>query len=433
MRRRQSTGSRKSETGRAIRAGYHSHTSPTRAGAHVSLSHRKPTASWAMVPVSVRSSRGPVNRCAARRWPYATAIVMSREAVYLAFMKSMRDPLSESRIADIIDQARGKAPADLVIKAVGIFDLTSGEIAVGDIAIARRPHRRHLRDLCRRHRDRRARAHRRAGLHRQPRPLRIDPGPPLEFDRCVVPRGTTTAICDPHEICNVLGAAGCNTSSKCAAVTVMDLRVQLSSCVPATPSRNLGRAAGGGGPAALRDHPKVLGLAEFMNVPGVLNKDPGVLRQAGGLLGRADRRPFAAAVVLRPQRLYRRRRAQLPRDDVGRRGAREARKGMQILIREGTVSKDLAALAELITTERAPFLALLHRRPQPARHRRGRPHRLPDPRRHRPGRAAARRLSRRHLVGGARISACSTAGWWRRASAPTSCCWRISRPARSIP
>ena len=33
-------------------------------------------------------------------------------------------------------------------------------------------------------------------------------------------------------------------------------------------------------------------------------------------------------------------------------------KGMQILIREGTVSKDLAALAELLTTERAPFLAL---------------------------------------------------------------------------
>src|SRR6202008_1095373 len=33
-------------------------------------------------------------------------------------------------------------------------------------------------------------------------------------------------------------------------------------------------------------------------------------------------------------------------------------KGMQILVREGTVSKDLAALAELITTDRAPFLAL---------------------------------------------------------------------------
>src|SRR5262249_62125273 len=58
--------------------------------------------------------------------------------------------------------------------------------------------------------------------------------PPLEFDRCVVPRGTTTAICDPHEICNVLGLEGLEFFLACAAVTVMDLRVQLSSCVPAT-------------------------------------------------------------------------------------------------------------------------------------------------------------------------------------------------------
>ena len=48
----------------------------------------------------------------------------------------MREPLSVSRLADIIDQARGKAPADLVVKSVGIFDLTSGDVTVGDIAIA---------------------------------------------------------------------------------------------------------------------------------------------------------------------------------------------------------------------------------------------------------------------------------------------------------
>ena len=31
---------------------------------------------------------------------------------------------------------------------------------------------------------------------------------PLEFERCVVPHGVTTAICDPHEIANVIGAEG---------------------------------------------------------------------------------------------------------------------------------------------------------------------------------------------------------------------------------
>ncbi|MFX4732812.1 amidohydrolase family protein, partial [Acinetobacter baumannii] len=41
---------------------------------------------------------------------------------------------------------------------------------------------------------------------------------PGEFDRCVLPRGTTTAICDPHEICNVLGADGLRYFLACAEV-----------------------------------------------------------------------------------------------------------------------------------------------------------------------------------------------------------------------
>ena len=118
----------------------------------------------------------------------------------------MRDPLSESRIADIIDQARGKGPADLVIKSVGIFDLTSGEMAVGDIAIA---------------------GDRIVGTYQtyagateiDGRGLIAVPGFIDSHVHCrnrrwcrrwsstaaCVPRGTTTAICDPHEICNVLG------------------------------------------------------------------------------------------------------------------------------------------------------------------------------------------------------------------------------------
>ena len=215
----------------------------------------------------------------------ATAIAMPQEAVYLAFMKSMRDPLSESRIADIIDQARGKGPADLVIKSVGIFDLTSGEMAVGDIAIAG---------------DRIVGTYQTysGGTEIDGRGLVAVPGfidshvlcestlvPPLEFDRCVVPRGTTTAICDPHEICNVLGVRGLKFFLKCAEVTVMDLRVQLSSCVPATHLETSGARLEAKDLLPFKTHPKVLGLAEMMNVPGVLNKDPSVLHKLY-LLGR---------------------------------------------------------------------------------------------------------------------------------------------------
>jgi adenine deaminase len=283
---------------------------------------------------------------------------MPWEAGYLGFMKPMRDPLSESRLADIIDQARGKGPADLVIKSVGIFDLTSGETTVGDIAIA---------------------GDRIVGTHEaysgateiDGRGLLAVPGfidshvhcestlvPPLEFDRCVVPRGTTTAICDPHEICNVLGVRGLRFFLKCAEVTVMDLRVQLSSCVPATHLETSGARLEAKDLLPFKTHPKVLGLAEMMNVPGVLNKDPGVLHKLAAfsdvqidghspLLSSYDLNAYIAAGI---------------RNCHETTSAAEAReklaKGMQILIREGTVSKDLAALAELLTTERAPFLAL---------------------------------------------------------------------------
>ena len=270
----------------------------------------------------------------------------------------MRDPLSVSRLADIIDQARGSAPADLVVKSVGILDLTSGEIATGDVAIAG---------------DRIVGTHEtyRGATEIDGRGLVAVPGfidshvhcestlvPPLEFDRCVVPRGTTTAICDPHEICNVLGVEGLKFFLACAEVTVMDLRVQLSSCVPATHLESSGARLEAEDLLPFKHHPRVLGLAEFMNVPGVLAKDPAVLRKLAAfsdvsidghspLLSSYDLNAYIAAGV---------------RNCHETTSAREAReklaKGMQVLVREGTVSKDLAALAELITTERAPFLSL---------------------------------------------------------------------------
>ena len=224
--------------------------------------------------------------------------------------------------------------------------------------------------------------------------------PPLEFDRCVVPRGTTTAICDPHEICNVLGIRGLKFFLKCAEVTVMDLRVQLSSCVPATHLETSGARLEAKDLLPFKTHPKVLGLAEMMNVPGVLNKDPGVLHKLAAfsdvqidghspLLSAYDLNAYIAAGV---------------RNCHETTSAAEAReklaKGMQILIREGTVSKDLAALAELLTTERSPFLALCtdDRNPLDIAEEGHIDYMIRA--RHRPRRAAARRLSRRHLVGG---------------------------------
>eukprot|EP01035_Chromulina_nebulosa_P041726 gene41726-56495_t len=97
---------------------------------------------------------------------------------------------------------------------------------------------------------------------------------PHEFDRCVLPYGVTTVICDPHEIANVLGTEGIQFFLDSAEQTIMDIRVQLSSCVPATHLETSGADLPIERLLPFRHHPKVIGLAEFMNFPGVIHKDP---------------------------------------------------------------------------------------------------------------------------------------------------------------
>ncbi len=174
----------------------------------------------------------------------------------------------------------------------------------------------------------------------------------------MLPRGTTTAICDPHEIANVLGVDGVRYFLDSALATVMDLRVQLSSCVPSTGLETSGAVLSAADLVGLRDHPKVIGLAEFMNVPGVLAKDPDCLDKLAAFQGwHID----GHSPLLGGKRLN----AYL---SCGIRNCHETTsyaegrekltKGMQVLIREGTVSKDLAALAPLIDGFASPFLGL---------------------------------------------------------------------------
>jgi adenine deaminase len=181
---------------------------------------------------------------------------------------------------------------------------------------------------------------------------------PFEFDRCVAPRGVTTAICDPHEIANVAGADGIRYFLDAATRTVMDIRVNLSSCVPSTHMETAGAALDAADLVALRDHPKVIGLAEFMNYPGVIHRDPGcmdklVAFQGGHIDGHApllsgrDLNAYVTAGI---------------RTEHEATSAPEARekmqRGLRVLIREGSVSKDLEALAEVLTPLTAPYLCL---------------------------------------------------------------------------
>ncbi|MFN3953739.1 MAG: adenine deaminase [Pararhodobacter sp.] len=181
---------------------------------------------------------------------------------------------------------------------------------------------------------------------------------PFEFDRCVAPRGVTTAICDPHEIANVAGLAGIRYFLSATAHTVMDIRVNLSSCVPSTHMETAGAALSAADLAPLASHPRVIGLAEFMNYPGVIHRDPGCMEKLRAFQGRHID-GHAPLLSGRDLNAYISAGIRTEHEATSAPEAREKlQKGLRVLIREGSVSKDLDALAEVLTPLTAPYLCL---------------------------------------------------------------------------
>lgn len=266
--------------------------------------------------------------------------------------------VSHSFLQRCILAGQGKVPADIVIKDVQLLDVVTGALTPCDIAIVGErivgTHHAYEGDTVIDGRGRFAVP----GFIDTHLHIESSLVTPFEFDRCVLPHGVTTALCDPHEIANVMGVEGIRYFLTCAERTVMDVRVNLSSCVPATPFETSGAQLEIADLEPLRAHPKALGLAEVMNYPGVLNLDPGIIAKLeafqGGpidghapLLGGLPLNGYLAAGI---------------RTDHEATSAAEAReklaKGMAILIREGSVSKDLDALAEVLDENTSSFVAL---------------------------------------------------------------------------
>ena len=261
-------------------------------------------------------------------------------------------------LADRISQGRGEALADLVLKGGRVFDLITGELVETDVAICGDTivgvfgayQGRHEIDV--------------SGKVLVPgfidTHLHIESSlvTPFEFDRCVTPRGVTTAICDPHEIANVCGVPGIAYFLQAAEHTLMDVRVQISSCVPSTHMETAGARLEAEDLIPLRDHAHGIGLAEFMNFPGVLMRDEGVLAKLEAWQGRHidghapllrgnDLNGYIAAGIRTEHEAT-----------TAEEGLEKLRKGMRVLIREGSVSKDMHALAPLLTERYAPYLCL---------------------------------------------------------------------------
>ncbi|MFT9381256.1 adenine deaminase [Gluconobacter sp. P5B12] len=256
-----------------------------------------------------------------------------------------------------VAQGQGREPADLVVRNVRLLDLVTGEMVPTDIAICGdRIVGTYGTYEGKQEIDGRGRIAVPGFIDTH---LHVESSlvTPFEFDRCVLPHGVTTAICDPHEMANVLGRSAFDYFLAAAERTVMDLRVNLSSCVPATPMETSGATLDAVDLVAYRDHPKVIGLAEFMNIPGVLNGDPGCLDKLAAF---ADGHIDGHAPLMRGKALNGYLAAGISTDHeatAAEEALEKVRKGMTVLIREGSVCKDLEALVPLLNVATSPFFA----------------------------------------------------------------------------
>ncbi len=180
---------------------------------------------------------------------------------------------------------------------------------------------------------------------------------PYEFSRAVVRRGTTAVFCDPHEISNSLGEDGFEYMLKASEGLPVDIYFLAPSCVPATHFETSGGSFTAEVLARYKDHPRVVGLAEFMNVPGLLSGDEECLKKislfhdrvldghAPGLSGKALSQYIAFGVNSDHETVD-------PSE-----GLEKLRKGMFLYLREGTSEKNMLSLLPLVKPERSEFFS----------------------------------------------------------------------------
>lgn len=173
---------------------------------------------------------------------------------------------------------------------------------------------------------------------------------PTEFAKATVPHGTTTVICDPHEIANVMGTDGIDYMLEATEGLPVDVHFMLPSCVPATPEDESGAVLTYEDLDPYFDNFRVLGLAEMMNFVGVVAGDTATVSKiltsqghhkkidghAPDLTGK-DLNAYIAAGVYSDHECHNIENA-----------LEKLRLGQFIMIREGTAAKNLTALMPLL-------------------------------------------------------------------------------------
>ncbi len=182
---------------------------------------------------------------------------------------------------------------------------------------------------------------------------------PLQFARAVLPHGTTTVIADPHEIVNVLGLAGLDYMLNSSVALPLEIFFMVPSCVPATHLETAGAQVTAADLRPYLTHPRILGLAEMMNYPGVLMRDQEVLAKIGAahdkiidghapLLSGHDLTAYCAAGITSDHE-----------SSSGAEALEKLRQGLFVMIREGSAARNLSDLLPLVSPINAANLGLV--------------------------------------------------------------------------
>ncbi len=245
----------------------------------------------------------------------------------------------------LIEVASGRRKADLVIKNAEIVNVLTEEFIKADIAVC---------------------GDRIAGIGRYEGIREIDadgfyavPGlidghthlemsmlSVTEFARLVVPRGNTSVVADPHEIANILGKDGIRVMMEEAKTTPLKVFFEVPSCVPSSPLETPGAVIDVEDVSELLEWDEVIGLAEVMNYPGVVNGDEDVLKKVI-VAKQRGKVVDGHCPMLRGRELNAYISAGIGSDHecIDEDEAMEKlRLGMRVMIREGSVAKNLESL-----------------------------------------------------------------------------------------